>query len=956
MDPACLRGGGGPRGGGPRRAGDLAAARRPARRRRLRPPRRGRIPLRARVPGVTAVWSDESSVYAELALPAGPAVTAGAYGLHPALLDAALRSTLLAEPPDRLRVPFALSGVTLHAPGAAAARVVSTRLGPDEVRITVTDPSGRPVATVESMVSREVTDGGAARRHLYRLDWAPAGPAGAAGPAEVFRPSGGDGDAPARARVLLAATLARLAGHATDDRPGRLVVVTERATGPDPDPAAAAVWGLVGSAQAEHPGRYALVDLCGTPESAAALPRALTLAEPRLAIRGGTVLAPRLGPAGPADGVPPAFDPDGTVLITGGTGGLAAVLARHLVSAYGIRHLVLASRRGSAPEWTGELDADVAVVACDVSDRAAVDRLVARCGPGLTAVFHLAGVLDDGLLTALTPGRLAASLAPKADAAWHLHEATERSGLAAFVLYSSAAGVLGRPGQGNYAAANAFLDALAAHRRARGLPAHSLAWGLWQAGEGGMGERVASGASRRRLTGGGVRALTAAEGAALLDRALRTPEPVLVPIAIDRRDLAASGPVPPILAGLAPPPAPAPGAAGPELGGWRDRLTALPEAERKDTLAGLIQAEVAAVLGFPGAASVPAGRDFADLGFDSLAGVQLRNRLSAFTGARLDATVVYDHPSLAALTAHVYAAMDLGAAGEPPPPPPTAAPPERLTAVYRRVLRTEGVRAALALRYLASAGLPAFPAADRAEHAVEPLRLAAGDPAAPVLFFLPGYLALATPAPLGLARALDGAYDLHALSNPGSGPRREVPDSVDTLARLHADTVRRIAGDRPVVLVGFCTGGAIAHEVGVRLAADGFPPAGLVLVETHHGAAGRDDPRSLALVESDRELPEELFHGVFTDAAMLAGGAYLRLFDAWKPGPSPVPALLLRAGPTREMLAADPAGDWRPRWPLPHEVMDIPGDHDSVLSADGASTAAALRTWIEARAGLEGDE
>ncbi|WP_199512707.1 type I polyketide synthase [Nucisporomicrobium flavum] len=902
---------------------------------------------------VTAVWREGDTVYADLALPAGTAVSAGRYGLHPALLDAALHAGLLADPPDRPRVPVTLSGVTLHSPGAAAARVILTRRAADESRIIVIDAAGRPVATVESMITRAVAGGRAAGRHLHRLDWVPAAPATAAGPVEVFRPSAPDGDAPVRARTLLAATLARLVEHAEADRPGRLVVVTRRATGADPDPAAAAVWGLVAAAQAEHPGRYALTDLCGAPESEAALAHAVTLTEPRTAIRGGTVLSPRLVLSGPADGDPPALDPDGTVLITGGSGALAAVLARHLVQAYGVRHLVLASRGGTVPAGAGDLAADVTAVACDLRDRAAVDALVTRCGPGLTAVFHLAGALDDGIVTDLTPERLAAVLAPKADAAWHLHEATKDAELAAFVVYSSAAGVLGRAGQGSYAAANTFLDALAAHRTARGLPAQSLAWGLWDPEDGGMAGRAGDGA-RRRLTDGGVRALTAAEGTALLDRALRTAEPVLVPIAIDRQRLASSGPVPPILSGLAPPRPPRPDRSDGEVAGWRDTLLALPAAEREPALAELIRAEVAAVLGFPDAAAVPADRDFTDLGFDSLAAVQLRNRLSAFSSARLAGTVVPDHPTLAALTAHVYARMDLPGADEPPPAPPDPATPdspaaEGLTAVYGRVLRTEGPGAAMTLRYLVAAGLPTFPAERRAEHAVAPIRMAAGDPGAPVLCYLPGYIGLVNPTPVAVARALGGAYDVHVLTHPGFGSRREVPDSVDTLVRLHADTIRQVAGTRLVVLVGYCAGGAVAHAVGARLAADGVPPAGVALVETHHGTGGRSEPRGLALVGRDRHLPEAAFGKHLSDAVMLAGGAYVRLLDGWQPDPSPVPTLLLRAGPTREMLATDPDGDWLVRWPLPHEAVDIPGDHDTVLTGHAATTAAALRSWLDAR-------
>jgi thioesterase domain-containing protein len=255
----------------------------------------------------------------------------------------------------------------------------------------------------------------------------------------------------------------------------------------------------------------------------------------------------------------------------------------------------------------------------------------------------------------------------------------------------------------------------------------------------------------------------------------------------------------------------------------------------------------------------------------------------------------------------------------------------------------------MALRYLASYGLPAFTTDERARHVIEPVRLAEGDPHRPALMFIPGYLALFNPTPDGLARALDGEYDMHMLANPGFGARRDIPDSVATLVDLQADAVRTLAGDRPVVLVGHCTGGGVAHAVAGKLAADGDPPAGLILIDTHHGTAGRDDKRALALVAVDRNRPEELFNGFFSDAMMIAGGAYLRIFDDWQPAPLPVPTLLLRAAPTREMLDTDPAADWLPRWPLPHEAVDIPGDHYTVLSDDAETSAAAMRTWLRGR-------
>ncbi|MEW1776067.1 beta-ketoacyl reductase [Streptomyces sp. NPDC086777] len=303
------------------------------------------------------------------------------------------------------------------------------------------------------------------------------------------------------------------------------------------------------------------------------------------------------------------------------------------------------------------------MVACDVSDRASVDALVASCRPPLTAVFHLAGVVDDGVTDAMTAERLAAVLAPKADGAWHLHEATKDLGLAAFVLYSSAAGVLGRPGQSNYAAANGFLDALARYRVARGLPAQSLAWGPWTTADArGMAARVAP----DRLREGGVLPVGEREGIALLDAALRRPEPVLVPVPLDVR--AAAGPdAPPVLADLLPSSAATAAAApldvaGRTPGSWRERLAAVAPPEREPLLAELIRVEIAAVLGFTDPSEFPADRAFTELGFDSLSAVQVRNRLSAFIRVRLSPTVVLEHPTLPELTAHVHGALlDAGA-------------------------------------------------------------------------------------------------------------------------------------------------------------------------------------------------------------------------------------------------------------------------------------------------------
>ncbi|WP_193515073.1 beta-ketoacyl reductase, partial [Streptomyces griseoloalbus] len=267
----------------------------------------------------------------------------------------------------------------------------------------------------------------------------------------------------------------------------RLVVVTRGAVpvGSGGDPVQAPVWGLVRAALAENPGRFALADVDGgTGAGVDVAVAAVVAGESEVAVRDGAVLVPRLTRLpSPASEDVPALDAPGAVLVTGGTGGLGAVVARYLVAERGVRDLVLTSRRGpdapGATELANELrgmGARVDIVACDVSDREAVHTLVTSLATdrGLLAVVHAAGVGDNGLVGALSPERVDGVLAPKADAAWWLHEATRELDLAAFVLFSSAGGLVLTAGQGNYAAANVFLDALAARRRAEGLPATSM--------------------------------------------------------------------------------------------------------------------------------------------------------------------------------------------------------------------------------------------------------------------------------------------------------------------------------------------------------------------------------------------------------------------------------------------------------------------------------------------------
>ncbi|QXJ26736.1 SDR family NAD(P)-dependent oxidoreductase [Actinomadura graeca] len=695
--------------------------------------------------GVRAAWRDGDDLYAEIALPDDTATTG--FGLHPALLDAALHAAgLVSGEVTEIRLPFAWNDVTFHADVPAGP--LRVRVSPpdgDAVSLSITDAAGAPVATVGSLTTRPITTGQLAAvrgggQSLFGLEWTraaavsgarpgrwarlgtqdPAPPhdahaepyadltalgeavaGGAAVPEAVLLPAvAGPADVPDRARDLTHRVLAVLREWTADDRftASRLVVVTRGAVAADPgddvgDPAAATVWGLVRSAQAEEPGRIVLLDLdTPSPEAVAA---ALATGEPQVVVRGGEVRVPRLvvrtaadttgadttgaGTTG-ADAARPSFG-DGTVLITGGTGALGGLVAVHLAAEHGVRRLLLVSRSGSAaPSADGLVDvlaglgAEATVAACDVADPAALAALLASppSGHAVTAVVHVAGVLDDGTLGSLTPERVDAVLRPKVDAAWNLHTLTRDLDLSAFVLFSSLTGTLGTAGQGNYAAANAFLDALAGHRRARGLPATSLAWGLWQRA-GAMTGHLDKG-DLARVGRGGLLPLSDDEGLTLFDAALALGGDVTAIARLDipaLRAQASAGLLPPVLRSLVRTPARNAGG-GAEAAPLAERLAGLAPEARQRAVLDLVRGQVTAVLGHPTPGTIDTGAAFKELGFDSLTAVELRNRLGAAAGLRLPATLVFDHPTPAALADHIVAAVTADAV------PPVLAELDRL--------------------------------------------------------------------------------------------------------------------------------------------------------------------------------------------------------------------------------------------------------------------------------------
>ncbi|MGW2457309.1 SDR family NAD(P)-dependent oxidoreductase, partial [Streptomyces sp. NPDC001704] len=477
------------------------------------------------------------------------------------------------------------------------------------------------------------------------------------------------GDVPGYARKAVQYALELVQAWLAEERlaDSRLVIVTRGAVAVDPgtetpSPADAAVWGLIRSAENENPGRFTLVDMADEDTvSAASFRAALGSGEPQAAVREGDqqLYVPRLvreaAPASEADAVAVSAK-GGTVLITGGTGTLGTLFARHYATAGQVGHLLLTSRRGpdapGAAELAaelGELGVKVTVAACDTADRDALAALLAAVPEEhpLTAVVHTAGVLDDATIASLTAERVERVFRPKVDTAWHLHELTRDAELTEFVLFSSVAGVLGTSGQGNYAAANVFLDALAERRRAEGLPATSLAWGLWGDTSGMTGHL--DDVDLNRMARLGIKPITAEEGVALFEAARTIGAACLAPAKIAPallRPHLESGTLPAVLQGLVRAPVrKATEAAATGAATLRDRLAALSDEEAEDTVASLVRGQIALVLGHSGSEGVDLDKAFKTLGFDSLTAVELRNRLAASTGLQLPPTLVFSYPS-----------------------------------------------------------------------------------------------------------------------------------------------------------------------------------------------------------------------------------------------------------------------------------------------------------------------
>ncbi|MBB4911537.1 acyl transferase domain-containing protein [Actinophytocola algeriensis] len=867
--------------------------------------------------GLTAVWRRGSEYFGEVVLP--EQARDAAYGVHPALLDAAVQAAAFVDgEPGRGLLPFSWHGVRLHATGATVLRIHWTE-GADGIALSATDTRDNPVFEIDTLVLRAAAVRPPARRRsLLRVDWVPAdgpvvpvpspvaydelGPGPAPELVLVPVPSGG----PGAVRAATTRALAIVREALDDDRfsASRFVFTTC-----GDDPAAAAVQGLVRAAQAEHPDRFVLVDL----DPAQPFPAELPVGEPQLRIRDGVAEVVRLAPLSTADEPWPW---DGTVLITGGTGGLGAVLARHL-AARGHR-LVLASRRGLAAAGAAELaelGADVSVVACDMTDRDAVHALVAGI-EDLTAVVHTAGVLDDGVVEAMTPERFDTVLAPKVDGAWHLHEATRDRDLAGFVLYSSVAGVLGSPGQANYAAANACLDAIAAHRHGLGLPAVSIAWGPW------------AGPGMANALRGGMAVLEPEQGLAMFDAAVSAGHPHVVALRVRAGDHAE---LPPLFRGLLPPvrraAAGAPEVSAEDLLG---RLRGRGPAEQDRVLGEVVADLTASVLGLPDAATVERDREFLEMGFDSLLAVRLRNRLTELCGLRLPTTAIFDHPTPNRLTRWLRDQLpdQVGAA-------------DGIGKLFVDAVRDGKPVEALTMLKAVAALRPTFANPAELAELPAPVVLAEGSSEPRLICVSSPVLAGGVHQYVQIAAQFRGARKVVALPLPGFGPGEPLPATAEAATRVVAESVLDATDGAPFVLVGHSTAGVIAaaaaglleHNWGVR-------PAGVALLDTLSLRYSAGDSTDYIGMVEQVMARFDLDEGMTDSTRLSAMAWWLNRLPDMVVHSSGAPKVLLRCG------SADLPPEQRDLLGPGDQVMPLDADHYSLAREHADRTAAALETWL----------
>ncbi|MFE2729255.1 SDR family NAD(P)-dependent oxidoreductase, partial [Kitasatospora sp. NPDC059327] len=732
----------------------------------------------------------------------------------------------------------------------------------------------------------------------------------------------------------------------------------------------AGIWGLGGVIGLEHPDRWGgLVDLPALPDDRALAGLATVLAGPgaedQIVIRPLGTFVRRLtrGPAEHGPARPARWRTGGTALITGGTGALGGHTARWL-AAHGAERVLLLGRRGPDTPGLDGLRADLAAsgvelvtLACDLAAPDAPARLRDLLHgelPHIRTVVHAAGVAGPARLADTDPSAIAATVTAKVAGALALDELFGSAGLDAFVLYSSGAGVWGGTAQGAYAAANAYLDALALRRRDRGLTATAVAWGPWAAGG------MADGAAGRHLDRLGVRPMAPATALTALGQALAEDLGHVTVADVDWARLAQSYTAArprPLISELAPAAgsvAEHPAGSGADSGAHplRDRSVERSPAQLAAELLDLVRTEVAAQLGHTDARAVDPEQPFRDLGFDSLATVGLRNRLAEATGLDLVSTLVYDHGTPVALAAHLAEALGDGTAVRrgPRPEPGAEDSNELLGSVYRQLALRGQMDDAEALLVGASglrescddpallAGAPGF------------VRMSQGGADRPRLICFPPFAPVDGALQFGrLATAFDGFSGTAVLTVPGFRAGEPLAASRDVLLDVLTEATLRCAEGEPFVLLGYSSSGWLAQGVAARLQALGTAPAGLVLLDTYLPATMS---RQMRRAMNYEVIVRRQAFTALGYVGLTAIGRYRRMFRGWEPERTAVPTLFVRPsrcvpGSPEEPMTGQ---EWRSSWPHEHTALEVEGDHCTMIGEHAARTGAAVRDWIAALA------
>jgi acyl transferase domain-containing protein/surfactin synthase thioesterase subunit/acyl carrier protein len=961
-----------------------------------------------------AAWRSGDELLVEVAIAAEQAVDAAGFGVHPALLESAVRGAIELVPGEDgaggSLLPILWRGVRLPKRSASALRVRVRGEG-DDLQIDAFEEGGDALLSIESVRARPLDPAqlraARRRRSLHGLGWTVVEPGSEPAPGSVailgeddcggleaerypgltalteaiaagapvpktvivgFQPAAVDGPAlpeQAGAIALQALDLAKDWIEAESLDGARLILLTRgavaAAAGDLPDLAVAPVWGLAHTASSEHSGRFATIDVDAAEQSWRALGAAVGAAgaEPQMAIRGGEILVPRMARAEIAepDAERRPFDPEKTVLVSGGLSGIGAAVARHLAAQHGVRHLVLASRRGAAADGAAELvaelgalGAEATVAACDVTDRGELEDLLDSIPAErpLGAVIHSAAVLDNGVIELLDAERLERVMRPKVDAAWHLHELTAGLDLSRFIVFSSVAGLIGSAAQANYTAANAFLDALAAHRQQLGLPGTSLAWGGWIQRTDLI--EALSEVDRARLERSGIVAVLPEQGLELFDLACESEAPLVVPVGFDRAALRAqaeAGMLPAVLSGLVGTSAKPQS----EAGSLRARLDAVPEDQREAVVLDLVRGQAAAILGYGSSEEIGPDLVLQELGFDSLGTVELRNRLTASTGVSLPILALADHPTASGIARYLLAHMNDGAdevedAGEGMP-----AGNEGLgrDSSFVSLLGEAGERGELddfvELLTAASRFRFTFEKSSEIGDRPRPIRLADGGEQSS-LVLIPSVGPMSGPQEyVKLAREFRGVRPVYTFPLLGFSPGEPLPGSATAAIELQAEAILEAEVGAEFVLGGHSSGGWLAQALAQRLEAVGSPPSAVLLLDTY-------PPDSPLL---SRMLPVMLaaMQGVeagemrIDDARLLALGAYRGIFSEWRPPALDIPIAMVRASePAWEVEDRD-GSEWRASWVFPHTLVEASGNHFTMMTEYASSTAEEVQNALD---------